>query len=68
MKKFRMGITPYYALLIDPEDKNCPIRKQAVPSIKETHRGRGDMVDPLAEDKDSPVPGITLRYPDRVLF
>ncbi len=27
-----------------------------------------DMKDPLAEDKDSPVPGITHRYPDRVLF
>lgn len=26
------------------------------------------MADPLAEDKDSPVPGITHRYPDRVLF
>ena len=26
------------------------------------------MNDPLSEDKDSPVPGITHRYPDRVLF
>jgi len=26
------------------------------------------MADPLDEDKDSPVPNITHRYPDRVLF
>ena len=26
------------------------------------------MEDPLSEDKDSPVPGVTHRYPDRVLF
>jgi lysine 2,3-aminomutase len=27
-----------------------------------------DMADPLHEDADSPAPGITHRYPDRVLF
>lgn len=68
LKKFRMGITPYYASLMDPEDPNCPVRKQAVPTIMETHAGFGDMEDPLHEDADSPVPGLTHRYPDRVLF
>lgn len=68
LKKFRMGITPYYASLMDPDDPNCPIRKQAVPTIYETHKGVADMEDPLHEDTDSPVPGITHRYPDRVLF
>ncbi len=68
LKKFRMGITPYYASLMDPDDKDCPIRKQAVPTIMETYKSMADMEDPLAEDVDSPVPGITHRYPDRVLF
>lgn len=68
LKKFRMGITPYYASLMDPEDPNCPIRKQAVPTIMETHLSASDMEDPLHEDTDSPVPGLTHRYPDRVLF
>ncbi len=68
LEKFRMGITPYYASLMDPDDPNCPIRKQAVPTIMETHESIADMEDPLAEDVDSPVPGITHRYPDRVLF
>jgi len=68
LEVFRMAITPYYASLIDPEDPNCPIRKQAVPTAAEVHVGEADLLDPLHEDVDSPVPGITHRYPDRVLF
>src|SRR5690606_3484383 len=68
LNKFRMGITPYYASLMDPEDPKDPIRMQAVPTIMETHKSSADLLDPLAEDEDSPVPGITHRYPDRVLF
>jgi lysine 2,3-aminomutase len=68
LSKFRMAITPYYLCLIDPENPNCPIRKQAIPSIYEMNIGENDMLDPLAEDTDSPVPGLTHRYPDRVLF
>jgi lysine 2,3-aminomutase len=68
LKKFRMGITPYYASLMDKDDPECPIRKQAVPCIMETHISGGDMEDPLDEDEDSPVAGLTHRYPDRVLF
>jgi len=66
---FRMAITPYYASLIDPADPGCPIRRQAVPTACELEGDPGDAgADPLHEDVDSPVPGITHRYPDRVLF
>jgi lysine 2,3-aminomutase len=68
LSKFRMAITPYYLCLIDPANIDCPIRKQAIPSIYEMNIGENDMLDPLAEDTDSPVPGLTHRYPDRVLF
>lgn len=68
LEKFRMGITPYYASLMDPDDPTCPVRMQAVPTIMETHEAQADLEDPLAEDEDSPVPGLTHRYPDRVLF
>ncbi len=68
MDGFRVGITPYYASLMDSDDPRCPVRMQAVPSIAETHRGEADMLDPLHEDEDSPAPGLTHRYPDRVLF
>ena len=68
MDGFRVGITPYYASLMDPDDHTCPVRMQAVPVISETFRGAEDMLDPLHEDEDSPAPGLTHRYPDRVLF
>ena len=67
--KFPLSITPYYLSLIDTDDyKNDPIFKQAFPSGKELIVDKYDMMDPLAEDKDSPVPGLVHRYPDRVLF
>lgn len=67
--KFPMSITPYYLSLIDTDDlQNDPIFKQSFPVIDELSIEKTDMLDPLSEDKDSPVPGLTHRYPDRVLF
>jgi lysine-2,3-aminomutase len=68
LKKLKMAITPYYATLIDPDDCNCPIRRQAIPTIHETKISKYDSNDPLHETLDSPVPGLTHRYPDRVLI
>lgn len=69
LEKFPLSITPYYLSLINRDDfRNDPIFKQSFPSPAELEVDRLDMSDPLAEDKDSPVPGITHRYPDRVLF
>lgn len=65
---FHMGITPYYASLMDKEDDKCPIRLQSVPQMGELDILSSDLEDPLGEEKDMPVPGITHRYPDRVLF
>ncbi len=68
LRDFRMGITPYYLSLIDPRDPNDPILRQVVPITDEyVYRAVGDE-DPLGEEQFSPVPGITHRYPDRVLF
>ena len=64
----RMAITPYYLSLIDPNDPHDPVRKQAIPTAKELHKAAADLEDPLHEDTDSPVPGLTHRYPDRVLI
>ena len=64
----RMAITPYYLSLIDPNDPYDPIRRQAIPTAKELHQSCADLLDPLHEDSDSPVPGLTHRYPDRVLL
>lgn len=68
LKKFKMAITPYYASLMDRKYSRCPVRQQAVPSINELITHPSDLDDPLHEDVDSPVPGLTHRYPDRVLL
>lgn len=66
--KLAMAITPYFFNLIDPADENCPIRRQVIPRIEETHVADWEMSDPCGEDSHSPVPGLVHRYPDRVLF
>jgi lysine 2,3-aminomutase len=65
---FRVDITPYFASLIDPDDPNCPVRKQVIPTATEMVPFQSMMEDSLAEDKHSPVPGLVHRYPDRVLM
>ena len=67
-KTIPLNITPYYASLMNPDDARCPIRMQSVPISKEIYKTKYDLEDPLYEDEDSPVPGLTHRYPDRVLF
>ncbi len=67
-RRFPMSITPYYLCLINPEDPDDPIRKQAVPSILEMTMSNIGLEDPLAEKEDTVVPGLVHRYPDRVLM
>lgn len=66
--RFRTDITPYFASLMDPDDPNCPIRRQVVPTVHELVPFAAEMEDSLAEDAHSPVPGLVHRYPDRVLM
>lgn len=68
LNRFRMAITPYYAALMDNQNSDCPVRKMAVPVIQELVDDPSDLDDPLHEDSDSPVPGLTHRYPDRALL
>lgn len=69
LEKFPLSITPYYLSLIDREDfKDDPIYKQSFPRVQELIVKDYEMSDPLSEEKDSPVPGLTHRYPDRVLL
>ena len=68
MGKFRVSVTPYYASLMDPDDPTDPVRMQGVPTPAELVIHSEDIEDAVSEDFDSPVPRITHRYPDRVLF
>jgi lysine 2,3-aminomutase len=63
-----VGITPYYASLMDLEDPSEPLRRTHVTTSKEAIRMPGEADDPLGEDHDTVVPGLVHRYPDRVLF
>jgi len=63
-----VGLTPYYASLLDPSDSTQPLRRTVVPTLGEYERTPGEADDPLGEDSHSPVPGLVHRYPDRVLF
>ena len=66
--KYPLSITPYYLSLINTYDPNDPIRKQAIPSFEEIALGSVGFEDPLGEKRDSIVPGLVHRYPDRVLM
>ncbi|MGB5690750.1 MAG: KamA family radical SAM protein, partial [Woeseiaceae bacterium] len=63
-----VGITPYYASLLDPQNPNQGLRRTVVPVLGEFETTPGENEDPLGEDSHSPVPGLVHRYPDRVLL
>jgi len=67
-KFFDFAVTPYYLSLIDPQDPNCPIRRQVLPSKEELNFSAFEKEDPLAEETNMPVKGVTHRYPDRALW
>lgn len=66
---FHFATTPYYLSLANLDDPNDPILKQILPDEKEIDDKyqEGAYLDPFLEDVKSPVPGLTHRYPDRVL-
>lgn len=66
--KFPFAITPYYLSLIDVNNINCPIRNQVIPKVDELNFSEHETFDPLEEENNMPVFGLTHRYPDRVLW
>ena len=65
---FRWTITPYYASLMDPDDPDCPVRRQVVPRMGEMEPDIVGVVDPLDEVGHSPVKNLIHNYRDRVAF
>jgi lysine 2,3-aminomutase len=63
--RFNLRITP--AALARIQRPGDPFWQQYIPTPAENEVVDG-VVDSLDEDADSPVPNITHRYPDRVLF
>ena len=66
--RYPLSVTPYYLSLINPDDLDDPIRMQAIPSPMEMTMVSMGLEDPLDERKDTVVPGLVHRYPDRVLL
>ncbi len=63
-------VTPYVLALIDWEHADTdPLRRQFIPLRSEQLADHPMLrFDSLAEREDSPVRGLTHRYPDKVLF
>lgn len=79
--EFRVAVTPHYAALMRPvgeratgksspaaDSASFPLRAQALPVPGEQQVRSFEMTDPLAEESHMPAPGVTHRYPDRVLW
>jgi lysine 2,3-aminomutase len=67
LRTYPFAITPYFLSLLDPADENDPLRRQCFPDPREITFSMGGVPDPLAEERDMPVPGLIHRYPDRCL-
>lgn len=61
-------VTPYYYDLLTSLGRDHPLWKTVLPTEKELEISEFEDLDPLSEERDSPVEGIVHRYPDRVLF
>lgn len=66
--KLPMGITPYYMSLVSADNAAHPLRRTVIPTVHEFIKTPGEADDPLCEDRQTPVPGLVHRYPDRALL
>jgi len=66
--RFSVALTDDVAALIDAADPADPIAAQFVPDEAELETAPEERLDPIGDDRWSPVPGIVHRYPDRVLL
>lgn len=66
LERFPLSITPYYLSLIDFEDENDPIRKMAIPSIKEADFSGS--LDTSGEAKNTIIAGMQHKYEQAVLI
>lgn len=65
-RKYRWAFAPYYATLMNPDDPDCPIRRQMIPQVEEMDEI--GIPDFSGEEYTSPVKALTRWYPDRVII
>jgi lysine 2,3-aminomutase len=66
-RHYRWSVSPYYASLMDRDDPGCPIRMQALPTIRERFDTVGKK-EPLVFTENNPAPLITRLYHDRLII
>ncbi len=66
--RYAVAVTPAIADLIDLGDPEDPIARQFLPIEAELNENREELLDPIGDERHSPVPGIVHRYKDRVLL
>ncbi len=67
-ERYAVAITPAVADLIDRSDPHDPIARQFVPDTHELQAQPDERVDPIGDERFSPIEGIVHRYQDRVLL
>lgn len=67
-ERFSVAVTDEVAELIDAADPADPIAVQFVPHEAELETALEERLDPIGDERWSPIPGIVHRYPDRVLL
>src|SRR4051794_15895638 len=67
-ERFSVAVTDDVAALIDATDAADPIAAQFLPDEGELETAPEERLDPIGDDRWSPIPGIVHRYPDRVLL
>lgn len=66
--RYRWTITPYYASLMSRTDPNCPVRRQAVPSLLEFEHFPEADVDPVGDRAYRKTNRVVHKYRDRVML
>ncbi|MFN3202208.1 MAG: KamA family radical SAM protein [Bradymonadia bacterium] len=66
--RYRMQVSAYYLGLVDWNDPDCPIRKQAIPDAAELLERPMERPDPIGDAAHSPTELLIHRYPDRALL
>lgn len=62
---FRMRLTPE---MREASANSAGVARQFVPSAAELIERPEDLLDPIGDEAHAPVPGLTHRYPDRVIL
>jgi lysine 2,3-aminomutase len=67
-QKYEMLVGAHYASLINPQDPNDPILKQAIPSADELKQYPEEDLDPIGDKAHQVTPILVHRYHDRALL